>query len=140
MKRVLIWHPFLFLRFMQFTFKKHERLCNENIIEELFKNGKSINVSPLRLVYLPYAFADNIAGQMMIVAPKRKLKKAVDRNRVKRIIREAYRLQKHKIYAIENRKFAMSLSFIGQEPITLESAENALAKIIEKLILRELKN
>ncbi len=109
-------------------------------MELLFKNGKSINVSPLRLVYLPYAFADDIPGQVMIVAPKRKLKRAVDRNRVKRIIREAYRHQKNKIYEIENAKFAMVLSFIGHEPITLKAAEKALEKIIEKLSSREIKN
>ena len=124
---------------MQFTFKKHERLTHKATIELLFKKGKAINVHPLRLVYLPHSFTDEIPGQVMIIAPKRKLKKAVDRNRVKRIIREVYRLQKHNIYAIQNIKFVMALSYIGNEPLTLTDANNSLNKIIEKLTVRESK-
>ena len=109
-------------------------------MELLFSQGKSINVSPLRLVYMRHVFTEDIPGQIMITAPKRKFKKAVDRNRTKRIIREAYRLQKHKIYEIENVKFAMVLSYIGHEPITISAAEKALSTIIEKLTSRESNN
>ena len=118
---------------MNFTFKKNERLCSKTIIDSLFENSKFINAYPFRISYLEYDFPDDIPGQVMFIVSKRRLKKAVDRNRTKRLMREAYRLQKNGFYSIEGRKFAMAISFNGKEPLDLETAKTSIAKIIRKL-------
>jgi ribonuclease P protein component len=118
---------------MDFTFKKNERLCSKTIIDALFENSKFINAYPLRLSYLEYDYPDEIPGQVVFVVSKRRLKKAVDRNRTRRLVREAYRLQKEGFYNINGRKFAMAISFNGKEPLDFETAKNSIAKIIRKL-------
>lgn len=72
------------------TFSKQERLCSSKLIDRLFTEGnRQISVFPVRLVWL---LADDIKGvQILISAPKRNFRHAVDRNRIKRQIREFYR-------------------------------------------------
>lgn len=72
------------------TFSKEERLCSSKLIDRLFSEGnRQITAFPIRLVWL---LSDDIEGvQILISAPKRNFHHAVDRNRVKRQIREFYR-------------------------------------------------
>ncbi|MBR5707165.1 MAG: ribonuclease P protein component [Bacteroidaceae bacterium] len=72
------------------TFGKQERLCSSTLIDRLFSEGnRQISVFPVRLVWL---LADDIEGiQVLVSAPKRNFHHAVDRNRIKRQIREFYR-------------------------------------------------
>jgi ribonuclease P protein component len=79
------------------TFRKQERIVSTRLIEMLFGKGdsQSLTAFPLRVVYLLTAHQDNCAPvQILISVPKKKFKHAVDRNRVKRQIREAYRHHK----------------------------------------------
>ena len=76
------------------TFKKEERIVSNLLIETLFEKGNSQSLSayPLRAVYLRTEHRKGCAPvQLLISVPKKKFKHAVDRNRVKRQIREAYR-------------------------------------------------
>ncbi|HHP7242848.1 MAG TPA: ribonuclease P protein component [Cyclobacteriaceae bacterium] len=76
-----------------YSFKKHERLTANKQISLLFKNGNSILVHPILCKFLPN---DHTAtNQILISVSKKKLKRSVDRNLMKRRIREAYRLNKH---------------------------------------------
>ena len=118
---------------MNFTFKKNERLCSKTIIDTLFENGKFINAYPLRLSFIAYNFPENIQGQVMFIVSKRRLKKAVDRNHTKRLLREAYRLQKQGFYNLNGKKYAMAISFNGKEPLDFDTAKKSIAKIISKL-------
>ena len=83
---------FLFMMAGANTFSKAERLCSSKLIDRLFTEGnRQISVFPVRLVWL---LADDIEGiQVLISAPKRNFHHAVDRNRIKRQIREFYRTQ-----------------------------------------------
>ena len=76
------------------TFRKAERLCSKKRIEELFSNGRSLSAYPLRAIYEVHD-QDLAPVQVLISVSKRHFKYAVDRNRLKRCIREAYRLNKH---------------------------------------------
>lgn len=79
------------------TFKKEERIVSNLLIETLFEKGNSQSLSayPLRAVYLRTEHRKGFAPvQLLISVPKKKFKHAVDRNRVKRQIREAYRKNK----------------------------------------------
>jgi len=75
------------------TFKKTERLSSKKTIQELFNNGSSFYLYPLKVLYLPNPQSE--VHQILFTVPKRNFKKAVDRNLLKRRLREAYRLQKH---------------------------------------------
>lgn len=80
------------------TFKKEERLNKEKWIRELFDRGSSFHLSPFRVIYLPHPDPLYPVHQVLISVSTRNFKKAVDRNTIKRRIREAYRLNKSQIH------------------------------------------
>ena len=79
---------------MSFSYPKKEKLKSQKRIEQLFSEGKSVNAYPLRMVYLKSDFNGNTTFKTGVTVSKRNFKKAVDRNRIKRLLREAYRLNK----------------------------------------------
>jgi ribonuclease P protein component len=81
----------------RFTFKKEEKLKSHKLIELLFKQGTSFSIFPLRILYLfP---GNNIALlQAGFAVSTKNFKKAVDRNKVKRLMREVYRKQKSELF------------------------------------------
>ncbi|MBO5186831.1 MAG: ribonuclease P protein component [Prevotella sp.] len=83
-----------------YTFGKRERLVSRKMMERLFGGGgsRSLSAYPLRLVYLRMERVESdVPAQVLVSVPKRHLKHAVDRNRVKRQVREAYRHNKQAI-------------------------------------------
>ena len=99
------------------TLGKNERLKSRKLIGHLFKEGNSFSIAPLRVLY-------SLAGettsplQAGFSVSSKKFKKAVDRNRIKRLLREAYRQQKHplKIQLEENNKqLAVFFIYTGRE-------------------------
>jgi len=83
----------------RFTSPKTERLKSRKQIDILFAAGKAFSVFPLRVIYQFSLPADKAGLQIGVTASKRYFKKAVDRNRIKRLLREAYRLQKAELVA-----------------------------------------
>ncbi len=79
-------------------FRKAERLCHKKLIEELFQSGRSFYSYPFRLVWMPVISPIDYSAQMAISVQKRHFKKAVDRNLLKRRVREAYRKNKGELY------------------------------------------
>lgn len=80
----------------RFGFGRKEKLKSRKTIEELFLNGKNFSVFPLRVTY-QFLPSEESTIQVGVTAGKKYFKKAVDRNRIKRLIREAYRLQKNEL-------------------------------------------
>ena len=79
----------------KFTLRKKERMCSRNNIETLFTGGNSsFSVFPLRAVYRK-SECEDVRVEILVSVAKRHLRHAVDRNRVKRQIREAYRKNKY---------------------------------------------
>lgn len=83
-----------------YTFRKCERLNRRKVLEKMFAGGaRSYSFFPLRVVYMPLPDGCEAEGssavQVLVSVSKRRFKRAVKRNRMKRLIREAYRLNKH---------------------------------------------
>jgi ribonuclease P protein component len=119
------------------TFSKEERLCSRKYLDLLFKNGSSFLLYPLRVSYL---FVDESAAfpvQVVINVPKRRYKRAVDRNLLKRRIREAYRLQKQDgLYphlSSNNRLLLLSLQYVGKQKYEFAFIEKKLIAVLKKL-------
>lgn len=85
----------------QFTLGKSERLKSRKAIDKLFKNGKRFTVSPFRIFY---CITKEDGLQFGAGASTSKFKRAVDRNKIKRLIREAYRLQKNSLQSLLQEK------------------------------------
>jgi len=81
----------------KFTFKKEERLFKEKIIQELFDKGSSFYLYPFKVFYSPNRDRQYPYHQILISVSKKNFKKAVDRNLIKRRIREGYRLNKNQL-------------------------------------------
>lgn len=127
------------------TLGKQERLCSRKLIDSLFKGGGSRAMSgfPLRMVYAVTERHDGEpVAQILVSVPKRCFKRAVKRNRIKRLVREAYRLNKHILAdALERHEPQMSatMAFIYTDShlhdyATVEQrVRNLLTRLSERL-------
>lgn len=117
-----------------FTFKKGERMNSKILIEKLFSGGsKSLSAFPLRIVYMLVDDENLPTASLLISVPKKRFKRAVKRNRVKRQIREAYRKNKFILTeALEKdgKKVAMAFIWLDNE---LHDSENVERKVIKLL-------
>jgi ribonuclease P protein component len=86
----------------QFTFGKKERLSRRIHIDYLFNEGRSFNISAFKVFYRVDDPDHGFEVKILVAVSKKKFKKAVDRNRLKRLIREAYRLNKHLLFKQKN--------------------------------------
>lgn len=120
---------------MRFTFSKNEKLKSLKTISRLFKEGESIFVYPIKLIYLPI---DRELSPVLFTAsvPRKKFRKAVMRNTLKRRMREAYRLNKHLItepLIDSNQSLAIMAVFIAESAVDYEVIELATKKILTRL-------
>lgn len=82
----------------RFTLGKNERLKSRKSIERLFSEGKKVQNGPFRLLYIHSPVAGTAALRMAASVSSKHFKKATDRNRIKRLMREAWRLQKNGLF------------------------------------------
>lgn len=122
------------------TLRKPERLNRKKVIEKMFAGGaRSFSVFPLRVVYLQ---ADELKADasILVSVSKRRFKRAVKRNRVKRQIREAYRMNKHELLNVLAEKrcpLAIAFIYLSDQLVDFalieERVKTALARIAEKV-------
>ena len=118
------------------TFCKDERLKREQHIETLFRSGKAFSVFPIRIIWhLVPRGEERFPARAGFVVPKKKFKHAVDRNRLKRLMREAWRLQKGAFYESIPPLSQLHLFFIYTDVqlAPLEPVQKSVAKGIIKL-------
>lgn len=119
------------------TFTKEERLCSKRSIDYLFLNGSSFVVYPFRIVYAIPAQETTVAVQAIISVSKRRFKRAVARNRIKRLMRECYRLEKHDLYDFLNNQslpLLLAMQYVGKEVLPFQELQGRMQKSIDKLI------
>lgn len=120
------------------TFKRSERLKSKKIIGEIFSNGKVIGAHPIKLFWIEVkdsSAVDQPILQFAFTVSKKKFKKAVDRNRIKRLMRESVRLQKHeliKMDEINNSRFAFMFLYVGEELPKYQNVEQKIKKCIDQ--------
>ena len=117
------------------TFHKRERIVSKKLIEQLFSKGSSFSVSvfPLRIVVMETArVADDVPVQVLVSVSKRHFKHAVDRNRVKRQVREAYRHHKQILTEKVPQGQTLAIAFIWLADERHESA--AVEKSVKRLL------
>lgn len=124
---------------MSASFHKDERLRSRKAIQALFnKEGNSFAQYPLRLIWMPMEERRSAYPvQFGLSVPKRRFKKAVDRNKIRRKIREAYRLQKQLIYtalAEEEQQYAFMVLYTGQESLSYQEIEKAMQQLIRRFL------
>lgn len=120
-----------------FTFKKEERLCRKSSIDHLFNNGQSFFIYPLKIIWEQVDEERNFPVQLLISVSKRNFKKAVDRNYIKRIIREAYRKNKPILYENllrKQKKLNFAIVYTAKEIIAFEDLEQKLILMLNRLI------
>lgn len=124
---------------MKATFNKKERLKSKKEIELLFSEGKSISKYPVRLVYRKSTFEENIKIRTGVSASKRNFKKAVDRNCIKRLMRESYRKNKY-IVPNTTHQFTFMFLFLGKEIPEYSLIESKIKGILQKFVEQEIKS
>jgi len=105
---------------MKHTLGKLERLKSKKLIEKLYEQGSSVKSFPLRMVYLQTKHTSDFPAQVGVSVSKRNFKSAVDRNRIKRLLRESYRLQKEILYDHLQNPYVFMISYLGKEEIKYE--------------------
>lgn len=122
---------------IRYTFKAYERLKREQHIDTLFHTGKAFSVFPVKFLYrmLPRE-AEVSPVRVGFTVPKKKFRKAVERNRVKRLLREAWRLNKHTLYAAvpEESQLHIFLIFTDNKLPDIETVTAVIKTGIEKLV------
>ena len=117
------------------TFPKAERLCSRRVIEKLYAEGHRCRVYPYSVQGIDAQ--SEVACQVMTVAPKRRFRHAVDRNRIKRLTRECYRTRKQPLIdalGSQGRSIAVALVYIGAEMPEYHKLGQRMDKVIATLI------
>ena len=122
----------------RFTLSKEERICSKKLINELFTgNGRSMTAFPLRVVFMKRTIVDDQPRAAMLVSvPKRYFKHAVDRNRVKRQVREAFRRNKSIItqnLTDDHEAVAMAFVWLTNEKFPSSEVENRKVRHLTRI-------
>ncbi|MFM6976000.1 MAG: ribonuclease P protein component [Sphingobacteriaceae bacterium] len=119
-----------------YTFKKEERLCSQKLLDKLFHNGSSFLLHPFRVIWLKADEPQAVAAQVVIQVAKRRFKRAVDRNLIKRRIREVYRLHKASMlysYLPAGQTLLLGINYVGQDIPDYHKLEEKLKKALKNL-------
>jgi ribonuclease P protein component len=120
-----------------FSYNKFEKLKSRKQIELLFAKGKSISAFPVKVFYLPVDHTPVHPAQVGVGVSARNFKKAVDRNTIKRRMREAYRLHKlplHEHLVAQQKSVAVFILWIDKQMPTTAALQELMPAVIEKLI------
>jgi ribonuclease P protein component len=119
---------------LHYTFSKSERLTNVKLIESVFISTDNVKAFPLLFVYRSFDLEGSSPFQVLFSVSKKKFKHAVDRNRIKRLMRESFRLQKHAFMeALGEKRLIGAFIYTHKDICDYKRISQAMAKLIEQL-------
>lgn len=127
-----------------FSYNKKEKLKSRTQLEAIFSSGKTFSVFPLKVFFLETAATQTESVKAGVGVSARHFKKAVHRNRIKRLLREAYRLEKqnlHQQLSDQQKQIAVFFLYVDKEmpafEIIRDRMKDCLAKLQKKLSRQE---
>ena len=114
----------------QYSFSKKEKLTGKKKIEGLFKEGSSFYLPAFQIRYI-HSTGEDSPHQVLVSVPKKNFKRAVDRNLLKRRIREAYRLNKHLIE--DCKPLYIGFVYISKQILSFHEIQNQLIQALGRL-------
>ena len=124
---------------LKYTFNKEERLHHKQRFDQLLASGESFVVYPLRVIFrISERPVDMFPARLAVSVPKKRFKRAVKRNRIKRLIREAYRLHKPQLYTgiPVDKTVDMLFIYLHENVAKYPKFEKAIGDVIKKIQLR----
>jgi len=120
-----------------YTFRKTERLSLKKDIDTLFNEGASFNLTPFKVFYMVQIRGEDVPVKVLIGIPKKKIRLAVNRNRLRRQIKEAYRLHKHLLIdRMKSHTGSLHIGFVyarDRSDIAFTELENQMISCLERL-------
>lgn len=120
----------------EFSYNKNEKLKSRKQLQQIFSTGKTFTIFPLKVFYQLVDEQDNIIKTGVGVS-KKNFKKAVDRNRIKRLLREYYRTQKiplHNSLLNNNKKLAIFILYIDKVLPAYNLIQQKMLQVTERLL------
>jgi ribonuclease P protein component len=120
-----------------YSYNKTEKLKSRKLLDQLFKEGRSVSAFPIKVFYLNRTGEKDEPLQAGVGVSAKNFPKAVHRNRIKRLLREAYRLNKQELQSVlhnENKKLALFILFVGKELPDFELTNQSIQSVLPKLI------
>lgn len=121
---------------MNFKYSKKDKLKSRKLIEKLFTEGKAVTAYPLRLVYLKMDFEDGATLKTGVSVSKRLHKTAVARNRIKRLLREAYRLNKPMYFNNSSASYAFMILYLSKDGTTFDKLDHSIKLLFKKFLIQ----
>ncbi|MBI9040828.1 ribonuclease P protein component [Lutibacter sp.] len=121
---------------MRYTLGKDEKLKGRKLIELLFSEGKRVKSFPIQLIYIKNNRETAAAIKAGFSVPKRNIKLAVNRNRIKRMLREVYRLNKYKFLDNLKEPYVFMFIYMAKEELNYTELEQTFHKVCDKFLTK----
>lgn len=121
---------------MNFNYSKKDKLKSKKLIEQLFTEGKAVTAYPLRLVYLKTELEDGSQLKTGVSVSKRLHKTAVSRNKIKRLLREVYRLNKPLYFNNSSVSYAFMILYLSKDGTTFDKLDQSIKSLFKKFLVK----
>jgi ribonuclease P protein component len=122
---------------MRFTFKKEERLYGHAALDNVYNNGKHLQTDSIKIIFIEAPKSTYPPCRVVFSVPKRSFKKAVDRNLIKRRMREVYRNHKHILYkelTEKEKSIHIYMIYLSKEIIHFDELKDNMLKALKTLV------